>query len=122
MRQKKMAISNQETSRRNQNRYSDKDFLTPTETALFLGIGRTFIYDSINLGKIKVTRFGRKTLISKADIATMFGYLSPREAASVTTEKNDKTITEFYTRAEIREKFGVKDSWIYNVVAENNVP
>ena len=28
----------------------------------------------------------------------------------------------FYTRAEIREKFGVKDSWIYKVVAENNVP
>ena len=33
-----------------------------------------------------------------------------------------KTISEFYTRAEIHEKFGVKDSWIYKVVAENNVP
>ncbi len=38
------------------------------------------------------------------------------------SEKKDKTITEFYTRAEIREKFGVKDSWIYKVVSENNVP
>lgn len=37
-----------------------------------------------------------------------------------TNEK--KTKNEFHTRAEIREKFGVKDSWIYKVVAENNVP
>ncbi|MCM1117498.1 MAG: helix-turn-helix domain-containing protein, partial [Pseudoflavonifractor sp.] len=122
MRQKKMAISNQETSRRNQNRYSDKDFLTPTETALFLGVGRTFIYESINKGKIKVTRIGRKTLISKTDIAAMFDYLPPKEATSAPIEKKDKTISEFYTRAEIREKYGVKDSWIYKVVAENNVP
>ena len=38
-------------------------------------------------------------------------------------ESNEKKmINEFYTRADIREKYGVKDSWIYKVVAENNVP
>ena len=42
--------------------------MTPTETAQYLGVGRTYIYDCINRGKIKVTRIGRKTLISKADI------------------------------------------------------
>lgn len=124
MRQKKMALSNMETSQCNLDRKSkDKDFLTPTETAQYLGVGRTYIYDCINRGKIKVTRIGRKTLISKADIQSMFDFLSPKESEPVeVTEKKGKSISEFYTRAEIREKYGVKDSWIYKVVAENNVP
>lgn len=124
MRQKKMALSNQETSQCNPDRKSrDKDFLTPTETAQYLGVCRTYIYDSINRGKIKVTRIGRKTLISKADIQAMFDFLTPKETElSESTERKSKSISDFYTRAEIREKFGVKDSWIYKVVAENNVP
>jgi len=124
MRQKKMALSNQETSQCNPDRKCrDKDFLTPTETAQYLCVCRTYIYDSINRGKIKVTRIGRKNLISKADIQAMFDYLTPKETEQVeAAEKKSKSISDFYTRAEIREKFGVKDSWIYKVVAENNVP
>ncbi len=124
MRQKKMVLSNMETSQCNLDRKSkDKDFLTPTETAQYLGVGRTYIYDCINRGKINVTRIGRKTLISKTDIQAMFDFLSPKESEPVeTAEKKAKSISDFYTRAEIREKFGVKDSWIYKVVAENNVP
>ncbi len=124
MRQKKMALSNMETSQCNLDRKSkDKDFLTPTETAQYLGVGRTYIYDCINRGKIKVTRIGRKTLISKADIQAMFDFLTPKEnTSSEPAEKKSKSLADFYIRAEIREKFGVKDSWIYRVVAENNVP
>ena len=125
MRQKKMALSNMETSQCNLDRKSrDKDFLTPTETAQYLSVCRTYIYDSINRGRIKVTRIGRKTLISKADIHAMFDFLSPKESEpkEEVIEKKGKSISDFYTRAEIREKFGVKDSWIYKVVAENNVP
>lgn len=81
------------------------------------------IYRYIRNGKIKVVRFERKTLISKADIQAMFDFLSPKESESKeSTEKKGKSLSDFYTRAEIREKFGVKDSWIYKVVAENNVP
>ena len=48
MRQKKMALSNQETSQCNPDRKSrDKDFLTPTETPQYLGVCWTYIYDSI---------------------------------------------------------------------------
>ena len=78
MRQKKMALSNQETSQSHQTKHKDKDFLTPTETALFLGVGRTYIYDCINRGQIKVTRIGRKTLISNADILAMSDFLPPK--------------------------------------------
>lgn len=124
MRQKKMSLSNQETSQCNPDRKSrDKNFLTPTETAQYLGVCRTYIYDSINRGKIKVTRIGRKTLISKADIQAMVDFLTPKETVQEeAAEKKPKSISDFYTRADIREKYGVKDSWIYKVVAENNVP
>ena len=31
-------------------------------------------------------------------------------------------ITEFYTTAEIKEQYGVKESWIFKVAKENNIP
>ena len=81
------------------------------------------IYRYIRNGKIKVVRFERKTLISKADIQAMFDFLTPKETEQTkSAEKKSKSISDFYTRADIREKYGVKDSWIYKVVAENNVP
>ncbi len=123
LRQKKLAVSNQETAQTNFKR-CDKDYLTPTQAAELLGIGRMSIYRYIRNGKIKVVRFARKTLISKADIQAMFDFLSPKESEpkEEAIEKKGKSISDFYTRADIREKFGVKDSWIYKVVAENNVP
>ena len=124
LRQKKISLSNQETAHNSREKESrNKEFLTPSETARYLGVGRTYIYDCINRGKIKVTRIGRKTLISKADIQAMFDFLTPKESTStVPAEKKSKSLTDFYTRADIREKYGVKDSWIYKVVGENNVP
>ncbi len=123
-RQKKMAVSNQETATNAaNNKWRDKDFLTPTQAAELLGIGRMSIYRYIRNGKIKVVKFERKTLISKADILAMFDFLSPKESEpKESTEKKVKSLSDFYTRAEIREKYGVKDSWIYKVVAANNVP
>ena len=122
LRQKKMAVSNQETAQSNI-KWRDKDYLTPTQAAELLGIGRMSIYRYIRNGKIKVVRFARKTLISKADIQAMFDFLTPKESTSTEpAEKKSKSLYDFYTRADIREKYGVKDSWIYKVVAENNVP
>ena len=124
LRQKKISLSNQETAHNSREKESrNKEFLSPSETAQYLGVGRTYIYDCINRGKIKVTRIGRKTLISKADIQAMFDFLTPKESTSTEpAEKKSKSLADFYTRADIREKYGVKDSWIYKVVAENNVP
>lgn len=119
-----MEVSNQETaSITNGNKWRDKDYLTPTQAAVLLGIGRMSIYRYIRNGKIKVVRFERKTLISKADIQAMSDFLTLKETEQVeSADKKGKSISDFYTRAEIREKFGVKDWWIYKVVAENNVP
>lgn len=124
LRQKKISLSNQKTAHNSREKESrNKEFLSPSETARYLGVGRTYIYDCINRGKIKVTRIGRKTLISKAEIQVMFDFLTPKESTSTEPAENkSKSLSDFYTRADIREKYGVKDSWIYKVVAENNVP
>ena len=99
--------------------HSEKEFLTPTEVSSFLGVGRTSIYRYIRNGKIKALRFDGKTLIRRSDIDKMFDYITVCE----TNKLKEKTpITEFYTTAEIKEKYGVKESWIFKVAKENNIP
>lgn len=97
LRQKKLAVSNLETaSTTNGNKWREKNYLTPYHAADLLGIGRMSIYRYIRNGKIKVVRFERKTLISKADIQAMFDFLSPKEnEPKGITEKNGKSISEF---------------------------
>lgn len=108
LRQKKMAVSNQETAQTNI-KWRDKDFLTPTQAAELLGIGRMSIYRYIRNGKIKVVRFERKTLISKADIQAMFDFLTPRETSPIEpSEKKSKSLADFYTRADIERNMALK--------------
>ena len=87
--------------------HSEKEFLTPTEISSFLGVGRTSIYRYIRNGKIKALRFDGKTLIRRSDIDKMFDYITVCEINKL---KEKTSITEFYTTAEIKEKYGVKES------------
>ena len=99
--------------------HSQKEFLTPTEVSSFLGVGRTSIYRYIRNGKIKALRFDGKTLIRRSDIDKMFDYITACENNKLI---NETATTEIYTTAEIKEKYGVKDSWIFKVAKENNIP
>lgn len=102
-------------------RYEDKSYLTPTQAAELLGIGRTSLYRYINSGKIKIVRFEGKTLIQKSDIQAMFDFLEVKENSTETAIEK-KAITDFYTIAEIREKYKVSTAWIFKVIAEKKVP
>lgn len=98
---------------------NEKDYLTVAETAQVLGMTRQGVYKLIYRGDLVAAKLSsRLTLIKRDSIDKMLD-VSPYKKR----ESNEKkTINEFYTRADIREKYGVKDSWIYKVVAENNVP
>lgn len=96
----------------------DKPYISITEAALFIGVSRPTIYLYLRNGEISAKRLGAKYLIAREDIENLFN--NPDKFEPIRNER--KAISDFYTRAEIREKFGVKDSWIYKVVAENNVP
>ena len=98
----------------------NKEYLTPSEVAELLNIGRTSIYRYIRNGIIKVIRFERKTLVRRADIENMTDYLSKENEKTSTKEK--APITDFYTTAEVKEKYHVNESWIFAVAKKNNIP
>lgn len=98
----------------------NKEYLTPSEVAELLHIGRTSIYRYIRNGAIKVIRFDRKTLVRKADIENMTTYIEQETKEKQIKEKTP--ITDFYTTAEVKEKFNVAESWIFAIAKKNIIP
>ena len=98
----------------------NKEYLTPSEVAQLLSIGRTSIYRYIRSGIIKVIRFERKTLIRRADIEDMTNYIVQESENSPIKKK--APITDFYTTAEVKEKYHVNESWIFVIAKKHNIP
>lgn len=98
----------------------NKEYLTPSEVAELLHIGRTSIYRYIRNGAIKVIRFERKTLVRRADIEDMTTYIEKETKEKQIKEKTP--ITDFYTTAEVKEKFNVAESWVFAIAKKNNIP
>lgn len=97
----------------------DKDFFTPSEAAKYIGISRATFYRYLETNLIKSVQLKRKTIIRKRDIEALFDNASPYKKH---LPRNKQSITDFYTIAEIKEKFGVKESWIYEIAKEHNIP
>ena len=96
-----------------------KDFFNPIEAAKLLGISRATLYRYLADGVIKSAQLKGKTLIRRKDIDNLF-------ERSVTYNKRlpkeKASITEFYTTAEVKEKYKVVDSWIFVVAKKHNIP
>lgn len=99
-------------------RIKDKPFLTITETAIYLGVTRPTIYGYIKRGELKVIRLGFKYLLKKEDIDKLFN--TPIEFHTPIKEKTP--ITDFYTTAEVKEKYHVNESWIFIIAKKHNIP
>ena len=97
----------------------DKDFCTPSEAAKYIGISRATFYRYLETNLIKSVQLKRKTIIRKRDIEALFDNASPYKKH---LPRSKQSITDFYTIAEIKEKFGVKESWIYEIAKEHNIP
>ena len=97
----------------------DKDFFTPSESAKYIGISRATFYRYLETNLIKSVQLKRKTIIRKRDIEALFDNASPYKKH---LPRSKQSITDFYTTAEIKEKFGVKESWIYEIAKEHNIP
>ena len=97
----------------------DKDFFTPSEAAKYIGISRATFYRYLETNLIKSVQLKRKTIIRKKDIEALFDNASPYKKH---LPRVKQSITDFYTTAEIKEKFGVKESWIYEIAKEHNIP
>ena len=97
----------------------DKDFFTPSEAAKYIGISRATFYRYLETNLIKSVQLKRKTIIRKRDIEALFDNASPYKKH---LPRSKQSITDFYTTAEIKEKFGVKESWLYKIAKEHNIP
>lgn len=97
----------------------DKEFYTPSEVAKLLGISRASIYRYMADNMIKVVQFKGKTLVRRKDIDLMFeNAVEYKKRLPI----KDASITDFYTTAEIKEKYGVKESWMFHMAKEQNIP
>ena len=100
-------------------RVKDKEFLTPTDAGILLGIGRSTIYRYLRSNELKGIQLKGKTLIRRSDIETLFDNASTYVARA---KKIEEPITDFYTMIEIKATYDVKEVWVYKIVRENNIP
>ncbi len=97
----------------------DKEYLSFAQAGKLLGLSRQAVYNMVKAGNLKASKISsRLSYIRRADIDMMlenrpYKTLHPKDAVP---------ITDFYTTAEIKEKFGVKESWIYEIAKEHNIP
>ena len=99
-------------------RIKDKPFLTITETAIYLGVTRPTVYGYIKRSELKVIRLGFKYFLKKEDIDKLFN--TPTEFHTPIKEKTP--IIDFYTTAEVKEKYHVNESWIFVIAKKHNIP
>lgn len=97
----------------------DKEYLSFAQAGKLLGLSRQAVYNMVKAGNLKASKISsRLSFIRRADIDAMlenrpYKTLHPKDVVP---------ITDFYTTAEIKEKFGVKESWIYEIAKEHNIP
>ena len=99
--------------------FKDKEYLSFKETATLLGLSKQAVYQMVYAGKLQAFRISsRLSFIRKGDIDRMLE-ARPYEQRQ---PKDTIPITDFYTTAEVKEKYHVNESWIFLVVKKNNIP
>ena len=97
----------------------DKEYLSIAQASVLLGLSLQAVYKMIYAGHLAAYKLSsRLSFVRREDIDKMLN-------ANPYVKKNrgeGADITEFYTTAEIKEKYGVKESWIFKVAKENNIP
>jgi len=99
--------------------FKDKEYLSFKEAATLLGLSKQAVYKMVYAGKLQAFRISsRLSFIRKKDIDRMVE-ARPYEQRH---PKDTIPITDFYTTAEVKEKYGVKDSWIFHIAKEHDIP
>lgn len=97
----------------------DKEYLSFAQAGKLLGLSRQAVYNMVKAGNLKASKISsRLSVIRRVDIDAM---LENRPYKTL-HPKDTVPITDFYTIAEIKEKYGVKESWIYEIAKEHNIP
>ena len=97
----------------------DKEYLSIAQAATLLGLSLQAVYKMIYTGHLAAYKLSsRLSFVRQSDIEEML----KRNPYKKRQSKDTLPITDFYTTNEIKEKFGVKDSWIFHIAKEHNIP
>ncbi len=97
----------------------NKEYLSFAQAGKLLGLSRQAVYNMVKAGNLKASKISsRLSFIRRVDIDAM---LENRPYKTL-HPKDTVPITDFYTIAEIKEKFGIKESWIYEIAKDHNIP
>lgn len=99
--------------------FKDKEYLSFKEAATLLGLSKQAIYKMVYARKLQAFRISsRLSFIRKGDIDRMLE-TRPYEKRQ---PKDTIPITDFYTTAEVKEKYHVNESWIFAIAKKHNIP
>ena len=97
----------------------DKEYLSFAQAGKLLGLSRQAMYNMVKAGNLKASKISsRLSFIKRTDIDAML----ENKPYKTLHPKDSVPITDFYTTAEIKEKYGIKESWIYEIAKEHNIP
>lgn len=99
-----------------------KDFLTISEACELLSISRWTIWRAIKRNELNAGKIGRRTLIRRSDLELLFEQPQPIEPIPSKPANINHKIEDCYKLAEIREKYGISDSTLHNLIKRNNIP
>jgi excisionase family DNA binding protein len=104
----------------------EKDFLSVAETCKLLGVSRWTIYRAISEKRIKSTKIGSRTIISRAGLDALFvlgnDTLTPPETVVAPIDWSTTPIEACYTNADIQRIFNLKQGGVYNWAKQHNIP
>lgn len=98
------------------------DFLTPTQAATLIGVGRATMYRYLGSGIIPAFQFKGKTVIRRSDLEHLFDEAPTYAVRGKHSGNSSPSVEEWYTTKEIIEKFGVSNSWVFEAGKKEGIP
>jgi len=95
-----------------------REFLSIADTCMLLGISRRTFYRMLERGEIVAGKAGKRTIVRRSDIDSLFAAPLP----VTLQESSGYKITDCYTLPEIREKYNISQSALFELIRRNNIP
>lgn len=120
-RNEKIQRSNDETQRIKNQPIADiasKQFLSIAEMSKLTGVSRRTIYRMIERGELSTAKMGSRTILKRAEIDSLFALPEkPTEQTPIDYDSQER-----YSLAEVRKKYLVSDTALYNLIKRHKIP
>lgn len=93
-----------------------KDYLSITEVCTLVGVSRWTVWRSIQQGELKAVKLGRRVIIRRADIDTLF------EPQYIKPQPKEEQITQWCSVQDMMQKYSMTRDMVYNHIKSNRIP